>query len=93
MNWIKKLLGKKGEPGKATRNGSFMEKLEHDFIPHVMRMIDKQEDHLDFLIKNNAPEEMIQTNQKSLDQFKKRLDEYTDYLGHLKALRKTMIVG
>jgi len=91
MNWLKKLFGKKGEATKANHGGSFIEQLEHNFIPHVLGMIDKQKNHLDFLKKSNAPEEMIQTNQKSLEHFEKRLQEYTDYLAHLKVLRAEMI--
>lgn len=91
MNLIEKLFGKKERSVKSNHRAPFIVKLEHDFIPHVMEMIDKQKNHLEFLKQSNAPKRMIQTNQKSLEHFEKRLQEYTDYLAHLKALRAEMI--
>ncbi len=91
MNFIEKLFGKKERSVKSDRKAPFIVKLEHDFIPRLMEMIDKEKDHLDFLKQSNAPKRMIQASQKSLEHFEKRLKEYNDYLAHLKALRAEMI--
>lgn len=91
MNLIEKLFGKKERSVKSESKSPFIVKLEHDFIPRLMEMIDKEKDHLDFLKQSNAPKRMIQASQKSLEHFEKRLQEYNDYLAHLKALRAEMI--
>lgn len=91
MNLIKKLFGKKERSVKSDSKAPFIVKLEHDFIPRLMEMINKEKDHLDFLKQSNAPKRMIQASQKSLEHFEKRLQQYNDYLAHLKALRAEMI--
>lgn len=58
---------------------TFKQKFELDFIPAIERMIEKERIHLDFLIKNKAKQEFIDSSNSHLNHFKLRLSEYIEY--------------
>jgi hypothetical protein len=58
---------------------TFREQMKQDFIPRVWRMAEKEKEHLNWLIDNNAPKDMIKTSQKYLNHFRQRHKEYVEY--------------
>jgi len=84
MNWIKKLFNKKKEKQCAisvvSSSLSFKEQMEQDIIPRVWQMAEKEKEHLNWLIDNNAPQEMIETSRNYLSHFRQRHKEYNDYV-------------
>ena len=63
---------------QATVSGSlsFKEKMKQDIIPRVWQMAEKEKDHLNWLIDNNAPKDMIETSRRCLNNFRQRHKEY-----------------
>lgn len=59
---------------------SFKEEMTQNIIPRVWKMIEKEQNHLNWLIDNNAPKEMIEQCQIYLNHFKKRHKEYIEYV-------------
>ena len=55
---------------------SFKEQMKLDIIPRVWQMAEKE--HLNWLIDNNAPKDMIETSQRYLSHFRQRHKEYTE---------------
>ena len=84
MNWIKKLFSKKEEKQCAisvvSSSLSFKEQMEQDIIPRVWQMAEKEKEHLNWLIDNKAPKEMIEKSRKYLSHFRQRHKEYIDYV-------------
>lgn len=84
MNWIKKLFSKKEEKQSAisvvSSSLSFKEQMEQDIIPRVWQMAEKEKEHLNWLIDNNAPKKMIETSRNYLSHFRQRHKEYIDYV-------------
>lgn len=84
MNWINKLFNKKEEKQCAisvvSTSLSFKEKMQQDFIPRVWQMAEKEKEHLNWLIDNNAPKEMIEKSTNYLSHFRQRHREYIDYV-------------
>ena len=66
---------------QATVRGSlsFKEKMKQDIIPRVWQMAEKEKDHLNWLIDNNAPKDMIETSRRCLNNFRQRHKEYIEY--------------
>ena len=66
---------------QATVSGSlsFKEKMKQDIIPKVWQMAEKEKDHLNWLIDNNAPKDMIETSRRCLNNFRQRHKEYIEY--------------
>jgi len=58
---------------------SFKDQMKQDIIPRVWQMAEKEKEHLNWLIDNNAPKEMIETSQKYLSHFRQRHKEYIEY--------------
>ena len=58
---------------------SFKEQMRQDIIPRVWQMAEKEKEHLNWLIDNNAPKDMIEISQRYLSHFRKRHKEYIDY--------------
>ena len=58
---------------------SFKEKMKQDIIPRVWQMAEKEKDHLNWLIDNNAPKDMIETSRRCLNNFRQRHKEYIEY--------------
>lgn len=50
-------------------------------IPWVKMMIEKEKIHLDFLLENNAPDEMIERSKQTLESLSESLKEYENYFG------------
>lgn len=84
MNWIKRLFLKKEEKQCAisvvSSSLSFKEQIKQDIIPIVWQMAEKEKEHLNWLIDNNAPKEMIETSRKYLSHYRQRHKEYNDYV-------------
>ena len=59
---------------------SFKEQMEQDIIPRLRQMAEKEKDHFNWLIDNNAPKEMIETSRQYLSHFRQRYNEYIDYV-------------
>jgi len=70
---------------QATVSGSlsFKEQMKQDIIPRVLQMAEKEKEHLNWLIDNNAPNEMIETSQRYLSHFRQRHKEYIEYANGL----------
>ena len=66
-----------------TRKLSFKEKMNQDVIPGILRMAKKEKEHLDWLISNNAPKDMIETSQNYLRRFRQTYKEYVKYVNRL----------
>lgn len=66
---------------QATVSGSlsFNEKMKQDIIPIVWQMAEKEKDHLNWLIDNNAPKDIIETSRRCLNNFRQRHKEYIEY--------------
>ena len=58
---------------------SFKEQMRQDIIPRVWQMAEKEKKHLNWLIDNNAPKDMIETSQRYLSHFRQRHKEYIEY--------------
>lgn len=58
---------------------SFKEQMKQDIIPRVWQMAEKEKEHLNWLIDNNAPKYMIETSRKYLGHFRQRHKEYIEY--------------
>jgi hypothetical protein len=76
---MEKVLEKLMESGSL----SFKEQMKQDIITRVWQMAEKEKEHLNWLIDNNAPKEMIETSQKYLSHFRQRHREYIEYVGGL----------
>ena len=59
---------------------TFKEQMEQDIIPRVWQMAEKEKEHLNWLIDNNAPKEMIKKSRYYLSHFRQRHKEYIDYV-------------
>ena len=83
MNWIKRIFRKKEEKQCAisvvSSSLSFKEQMKQDIIPRVWQMAEKEKEHLNWLIENNAPKDMIETSRNYLSHFRQRHKEYIDY--------------
>lgn len=84
MNLIKRItdkLRRKPLLVKPVVSGSlsFKEQMKQDIIPRVWQMAEKEKDHLNWLIDNNAPREMIETSRNYLSHFRQRHKEYIEY--------------
>ena len=64
--------------GAASRSLSFKEQMKQGIIPRVSQMAEKEKEHLNWLIDNNAPKDMIET-QRYLIHFRQRHKEYIEY--------------
>jgi hypothetical protein len=62
---------------------SFKEQMKQDIIPRVWQMAEKEKEHLNWLIDNNAPKDMIETSQRYLSHFRQRHKEYIEYADSL----------
>jgi len=84
MDWIKKLFSKKEEKRCAisvvSNSLSFKEQMKQDIIPRVLQMAEKEKEHLNWLIDNDAPKEMIEKSRNYLSHFRQRHKEYNDYV-------------
>ena len=58
---------------------SFKEQMKQDIIPRVWQMAEKEKEHLNWLIDNNAPKDMIETSQRYLSHIRQRYKEYIEY--------------
>lgn len=58
---------------------SFKEQMKQDIIPRIWQMAEKEKEHLNWLIDNNAPKDMIERSQNSLGHFRQRHKEYIEY--------------
>ena len=82
MKLLKWLFGsRKPALNKPVVSGSlsFKEQMKQDIIPRVWQMAEKEKEHLNWLIDNNAPNEMIETSRKYLSHFRQRHKEYIEY--------------
>lgn len=62
---------------------SFKEQMKQDVIPRVWQMAEKEKEHLNWLIDNNAPKDMVKTSRKYLSHFRQRHKEYIEYMDGL----------
>ena len=66
--------------GGVSSSLPFKEKMKQNIIPIVWQMAEKEKEHLNWLIDNNAPQEMIETSRNYLSHFRQRHKEYNDYV-------------
>jgi len=82
MNLLKMLFGSRkpalNKPVVSV-SLSFKELMKQDIIPRVWQMAEKEKEHLNWLIDNNASNEMIETSRKYLSHFRQRHKEYIEY--------------
>lgn len=87
MKFFKNLFAKKKanqiDKQEVINNLSFKEKMVQDFIPRVLKMAKKEEEHLKWLKDNDADADIIEESRKSLLYFKQRYKEYNDYVATL----------
>jgi len=87
MNFFKNLFTKKKanqiDKQEVINNLSFKEKMVQDFIPRVLQMVKKEEEHLKWLKDNDADADIIETSRKSLLHFQQRYNEYNEYVATL----------
>ena len=86
MKLLKWLFGsRKPTLNKPVVSGSlsFKEQMRQDIIPRVWQMAEKEKEHLNWLIDNNAPKDMIETSRRCLNNFRKRHKEYIEYADDL----------
>lgn len=87
MKFFKNLFAKKKanqiDKQEVINNLSFKEKMVQDFIPEVLKMAKKEEEHLKWLKDNDADADIIEESRKSLLYFKQRYKEYNDYVATL----------
>ena len=86
MNILQILFGsRKPASNKPVVSGSlsFKKQMKQDIIPRVWQMTEKEKDHLNWLIDNNAPKDMIETSRRYLRHFRKRHKEYIEYADNL----------
>ena len=69
--------------GAVSGSLSFKEQMKQDIIPFVERMIEKEKEHLNWLIDNNAVKDIIETSQRYLSHFRQRHKEYIEYVDGL----------
>ena len=62
---------------------SFKEQMNQDLIPRVWKMVEKEKEHLGWLIDNDAPTEMINMSSSPLSHLRQRHKEYNDYVANL----------
>ena len=83
MKLLKWLFGsRKPALNKPVVSGSlsFKEQMKQDIIPRVWQMAEKEKEHLNWLIDNNAPKYMIETSQRYLSHFRQTHKEYIKYV-------------
>lgn len=61
---------------------SFKEQLK-TIIPRIHVMAEKEQEHLDWLIENNAPKEIVENSRQHLRHYRQRFEEYTNYANKL----------
>ena len=86
MNLLKWLFGsRKPALNKPVVSSSlsFREQMKQDIIPRVWQMAEKEKEHLNWLIDNNAPKDMIEISKKHLNHFRQRHKEYIEYVDGL----------
>ncbi len=86
MKLIKWLFGSRNltlNKSVANNRLSFKEQMKQNIIPRVQEMAEKEKEHLNWLIDNNAPKNMIETSQHYLSHFKQRYKEYIEYVNKL----------
>ena len=60
-------------------NKSFKEQMVNEIIPLVEEMVEKEKNHLQWLIDNKASKEMIQKSQRYYNRYQKGLNDYVKY--------------
>lgn len=58
----------------------FIEQLESDIIPRIIKLIEKEEIHLEYLKQNKNTEQMINVSERYLKHYHQRLEEYRKYV-------------
>jgi hypothetical protein len=82
MNFLKMLFGSnKPETNKIVLKGSlsFKEQIKQDIIPTVWQMVVKEKEHLNWLIDNSEPQNMVEISLCYLNHFIQRHKEYIEY--------------
>ena len=82
MKLLKWLFGsRKPALNKPVVSGSisFKEQMKQDIIPRVWQMAEKEKNHLNWLIDNNAPKDMIAASKRYLSHFRQMHKEYIEY--------------
>ena len=59
---------------------NLQEKLISDFIPRIEEMVEKEREHLNWLITNKAPKNLITISSKHLYHYIQRIGEYKEYV-------------
>lgn len=83
MNLLQRLFGRR-KPALnkpvVSASLSFKEQMKKDIIPRIWLLAEKEKQHLNWLIDNNAPKIMIETSQRRLRHFRQRHKEYIEYV-------------
>lgn len=67
---------------------NLQEKLINDFILRIDEMVEKEREHLNWLITNKAPKKLITISSKHLDHYIQRIEEYKFYLAQTLIYKK-----
>ncbi len=59
---------------------TFKDEMEKSIIPHVLKLAEKEKNHLNWLIENNAPEDLIDSSRNYLIHYLSRYEEYKRYI-------------
>ena len=78
-NWLEDQLIEALRQPPVSGSLSFKEQMKQDIILRVWQMAEKEKEHLNWLIDNNAPKDMIETSQRYLSHFRQRHKEYIEY--------------
>lgn len=61
-------------------NPDFRKLVTDEAIPHIEKLISKEETHLSFLKKNNSPQDLVDNSESFIRFCKMRLRQYENYL-------------
>jgi hypothetical protein len=61
-------------------NTDFQKLVIDEVIPHIEKMISKEESHLSFLKDNNSPQDFVDNSEHFIRFYKMRLRQYENYL-------------
>lgn len=62
------------------KSNNFKNRIKKDILPFIDKMIQKEKNHLEWLIFNDAPENFINESSKSLEKINNTKYNYIKYL-------------
>jgi len=82
---IKRIFGEGGKEKKCAIDSvsnclSFKEQMKQHLISRLLEMAERENEHLNWLIDNDAPSEIISKSSSCLSHLRQRHKEYNDYV-------------